>query len=159
ERGPLALLPDELRAVDGDRPRLRLERLAAARPAIEALAFDLDRGICRRALELLAGRDAWALRGPPRVLEPPVAVSGVRAPAEPGHDAIGLGQVDQEALRARRPPHEHEQQTGRERVERPGVADADAPAEPSADPGHDVVRGQAGRLGVEQDAVRRHRPT
>ena len=81
-----------------------------------------------------------------------LGVAGRRQRAEARDGLVGLGQRHQEALRAARAPDEHEQQPGRERVERAGVAGL-AHAEAAAHRERQVVRGLAGRLVDEDEAV------
>ena len=104
-----------------------------------------------RRLHQVTGGELEPLGHPAGLLQLTVAVAGVRAPAEPGHRAIGLRQAQQEALRAGGAPDQHEQQPGGEGIESAGVTDLRAPLEPAANTVHDVVGGDARRLGVEQD--------
>src|SRR5262249_15499514 len=77
-----------------------------------------------------------------------VGVAGAGAPAEPSRRQVGLRQADEEALQARRPAQQDEQQAGREGVEGAGVTRPDAAL--AADLRDDVRRGDPGRLVVEQ---------
>src|SRR5699024_1682567 len=72
--------------------------------------------------------------------------------AEPRHRLVRLRQGHQEALHPPRPPDEHEQQPGREGIERArvaGLAHAEAPAREE----RQVVRGLARRLVDEDESV------
>src|SRR5256885_10778859 len=57
----------------------------------------------------------------------PFGVAGGRDRAEARHGLVGLRLAHDEALDARRAAHEHDEQPGGERVERPRVAGAPAP--------------------------------
>ena len=93
-----------------------------------------------------AGRQRERLRRHAARRDLALGVAGGRRPAQPRDRLVALGQRHQEALHARRAADQHEQQPGRERVERARVADLHARAEPPPDPRDDVVRGHPGGL-------------
>ena len=71
------------------------------------------------------------------------------ADAEPGRGEVGLGLRLDESREPRRPPHQHHQQPGRERIERPGVTHRPGP-ERAPHALHHVVRREPGRLVHQQ---------
>src|SRR5581483_6252061 len=89
----------------------------------------------------------------------PLRVAGGGDRAEPRGRLVGLRQRHQEALDTGGAADQDQQQPGGERVERPGVADPHAaratraPTHRAAHPCDDVVRGDPGRLVVQDDAV------
>ena len=153
EAGAVLLAPGELEARDLDLALGQLDLLPRAGERVGAAAADLDRRVGVRALAQDPGRQRQRLgrHAPGRELA--LAVAGGRGPAQARDRLVALGQRHQEALDARRAAHEHEQQPGRERVQRARVADLDALAEPAPDPRDDVVRGDPRRLVEDDDPV------
>ena len=100
-----------------------------ARPLVGALAADLDRRVGRRALarSRRSAASSGVRRHAPGLAISPSGSPVVEIAAEPRDRHVGLRQRHEEALHARGPADEHEQQAGGERVERAGVADLRRP--------------------------------
>src|SRR5437870_1887003 len=119
----VALPPEELEAVNRDRPGLALDWIPAARAPVQPLAADLDGGVRRRPLHQLPGWDFDRLGHAPSMSECAIPVPCAGGPAKARHRAVGLRQAHQEALYPRRAPDQEEQKAGGERIERAGVPD------------------------------------
>ena len=88
-------------------------------PLVEPLAADLDRrGHRRRAGSIVPVGSSSRSGTLPGLGQLAVGVAGARAPAEPRRGHVGLRAPEHVALQARRAAEEHDQQAGRERVER-----------------------------------------
>ena len=157
ERRPLAVAPELLEPRHLDLALGDLDRLARACQRVGALPADAHRGVGRRPLAEPPGRERERLGRHPPGLDLAVDVPGGRREAQPRDRLVALGQRHQEALRARRPADQHEQQPGRERVERARVPDLRPARQLPPLRGHHVVRGDARGLVDEQDAVGRSR--
>ena len=148
---------EQLGPVHGHRPRLQLGGLPPPRRAVGALAPHLHRREGGRALHQLAGGQLEPLGHPARLLELAVAVA--RCPsasrAGPPRGRSSAGPCRKRCARVARPTSTSSSPVANG-IERAGVADLRAPLEPAANAGHDVVGGDAGGLGVEQDPRRGH---
>ena len=145
--------------VDGHVAGRQLHRLAGSRHLVGTPPGDLDRAVDGRHLAQRAGHPGQGRldrrAGDRRALDRrAVAVDVVRRGglAEADRGPVPLRRAEVVLHQARRAPEEHGQHAGRERVERPAVAHAARGREPADQP-HDVVRGGAGRLGDDEDAV------
>ena len=130
----------------------RLHHLAAVGLLVEALAADPHGRGHRHPLAHGPGRQLQRVGHAAGLGQLAVGVAGARAPAEPGGRQVGLRQADEEALQAGGAAEQDQQQAGGEGVEGAGVAGFAAAL--AADLGDDVVRGDAGRLVVEQHRAR-----
>ncbi len=152
---------DGFEPVDADRPRRRVEDLAAAGGVVELAAADLHRAERRRRLLRRAdlrrhrGRDRLVRhldRARPRHLAVGIERRGLDP--EPEGPLVGLRGLTEEPQQARGPSHaDHEQARGH-RIERAGVPDLPR-AERSADRIDRIVRGHARRLVHEDHALGR----
>ena len=134
---------EKVEALDPDRNRRQLRRLAGPRQPVGASPADPLGRVRRRALEDDAEESAErrpyiglggnGSRGADRVPRP---VVGVGRLTEPDHGPVALRSRRHEAHEPGRPTHAHRKQPGCERVQRAHVTDARA-AEQSADPSHD----------------------
>ena len=146
--GLVALMAEQLGAVDVDLAFGGVDDLAAVGLLIEALAADADGRGHRQLLADGAGRQTQRVGEASGLGQLAVGVAGARAPAQLRGRQVGLRQPRDEALDAGRPPEQDEQQPGGEGVEGPGVSRL-APALAS-DPRNHVVRGYPGGLVAEQ---------
>ena len=150
--------------MDRDLARRELDGLARPRERVGPAAADLDRAVGRRALRDRAGQpgecrlDRLARRGRSvgrRQLA--LEVVGRRRRAEADRRAIGLPIAQVVFDDPRRVAQEDRQHAGRERIERAAMPDPFGRGQP-ADERDDVVRGRAGRLGDDEDAVEARDP-
>ena len=155
---------EQLEAVDADAPRRAHDVLAGARALVEAAAADLDRGVHRRDLVVLAdarghgGEHRVAGDVLPRLLvdDDAAAIERVGRRAEARVGDVGLVLAEQERRELGRGADRHRQHAGRDRIERAAVADA-VDADTRADVLDGDGRRHAGGLVDDEDAVARHR--
>ena len=152
DRRPLraGVEPLDVQAVDRDAARRRGDGLAAAHAHVGALAVDLDRRGGGNGLDDLAaqglGRRPHRARidGGPGRRDLALRIERGRDRPELHHRGVALVDAREVGGQARRPAGDDQQQAGRERVERAGVAQL--AAERRAQPAQDRERGRSRRL-------------
>ena len=145
--------------MDGDLARRQFDGLAGTGHRVRAASADLDRAVGRWPLRDRAGQagecrlDRGSRRGRTgggRQLA--LEVVGRRRRPEADRRAVRLAVAEVVLDDPRAVAEEDRQHARRERIERPAVPDALRGGQPP-DEGDDVVRGRAGRLGDDEDAI------
>src|SRR5262245_12294094 len=156
ERRDRLLVLLELELVDRRPPCRHLDRHAAAMEPVRALAADLGRrGSGDLELDLAAERielrvEVEELRRLVLVDDVALGIAGGCRPREVDRGLVALLEPHEPLRLLREAPEQHEQEPGRERVERPGVTSPRAG--PLAELTHDRERRRAGGLVVEDEA-------
>ena len=144
----------ELDSVHHHRRLGELDRYAAPGQPITALPLHVLGRVLRRALALRAFERGHGIGHRGRIERRQIgrrsergagAIVGVGREPEPDRGEIRLGLRLDEPREPRRPPYQDNQETGRERIERPGVTHGARP-ERSPDSLHDVMGSRTGRL-------------
>ena len=153
--GALARRAEQLDAVDVDLALGRLDRLAAVRPLVEALAADLDRRGHRHAAARSRPVGSSSRSGirPVSVSSPSGSPVVERQPSR-AVATVGLRQREQEALQPGRPARAG-RAAARWRTGRACRRGPTLPPRSRRDLGDHVVRGDARRLVDQQDPGRR----
>ena len=146
--------------MDRDLARRQFDGLAGTGHRVRAATADLDRAVGRRPLRDRAGQPGEC-RLDRRLASGPGPSAGVSSPSRSSVvDDAPKQTVARYALRSPRwysttrvaVAEEDRQHARCERIERPAVPDALRGGQPP-DEGDDVVRGRAGRLGDDEDAI------